>query len=81
MFSVSDPKRGGVMAYTNQQKAAVCAALLLGGGVRSVARNTGIPRSTVSRWRHEIVSPLLRETAQRHNLQPKRDIKKERTPM
>ena len=56
------------MAHSNATKAQACALLLLGNSVRYVSEQTNVPRSTVGRWRQEVVKPIWRDIAKQHNL-------------
>lgn len=51
---------GCAPSYPPEAKARAVAALLLGGRPRAVAREHGIPESTVTTWRHRLKHGKLR---------------------
>jgi hypothetical protein len=50
------------MAHSPQTQAAVLAALMMGKGIRETAREFGVPRSTVQRWRRQVPAFFKRPT-------------------
>lgn len=49
------------MSHSPQTKAAALAMLLTGNSTRYVSEHTGVPLTTVKRWRSQEALPLLRE--------------------
>jgi hypothetical protein len=64
------------MAHSIRKKALACALLLTGDSIRHVATATGVPRSTVHRWRKEVCIPIWRDVAKKHNMGNLSDILK-----
>lgn len=54
--------------YSNEQKAAVMAALLTGQSVSQVATEYKIPRGTVSGWSRELERPSIHDDTQKREM-------------
>lgn len=62
-----------VIAHSRQTKARVMALLMAGESVNAVARITGVPRTTVRRWRPEAHAML--QAAALTQMDPKKGIR------
>ena len=58
----------GRQQYSNEQKAAVMAALLAGQSISEVAASYKVPRGTVSGWSRELDRPTIHDDTQKREI-------------
>jgi hypothetical protein len=61
------------MAHSPEVRAQAMAALMTGQGVREVAKEYSLPKTTVSKWKAEI-SEVVQEVSQKNGTQKTRDF-------